>query len=212
MSKITKFENYIEKNYPGLNFISLPNEEYLPGQILNNDDRIVDGLSRIFNEEPDTKWITKKINANIVGGTIQGNRDLDIGVNVLGIFSLRAGSKAQYSISFSFDQVSQVVFDTTKGAVYENEVRRMILNLKKTNKKDWRDILHNYVVISSVYVESMTVEFYRNGNAILEAQIPEFSNEVKIDTKYEWNNNGKIEIKNNKLPFGVTGFTIKRMM
>ncbi|MBI4929817.1 MAG: hypothetical protein HY841_03575 [Bacteroidetes bacterium] len=209
---ITKFEKFIEKNYPGLNFISITNDNYVPGVILNDDDRIIDGLSRIFSAEPATKWAAATVNADIAGGEVQGERDLDSGGSVLGIVSLKAGVAVNYSVSFTFDKVTEMVFDTAKGAVYENEVREMIMKLKGNNRPRWKEILHEYVVMESVYVESATVEFKRNGKVLGQADIEQLTNEVNIDAKYKWNTKGKMEIKNNTSPFGVRGFLIKRFM
>ena len=212
MANIKSFEKFIEQNYPGLNYISLANEEYVPGQILNSDDRILDNLSRVFPNEAPNKWSTKRVDAHITGGSVSGQRNLDFGLNVLGIFSLKAGAKANYSIQFSFDKVSQIVFDIANGAVYENEVRSLINELKQHNRPHWRMLLHEFVVMESLIVENMRVTFRKEGNVVVAADIPALENAIKVDASYEWNAQGEMEITNNKLPFGVLGFTVKRIM
>lgn len=206
-----KFEKFIEKNYKGLNFISIPSEAYKPGVLLNDDDRIFAHLSRIFKDEQ--KWKIKQIKANIPNQVINGERDLDLGITLLGIISLKGGFESSYTVSFEFNDVSEVVFDTENGGAYENEVRTLIQNLKKSDQNTWHQILHKYVAMEIVIVNSVTVEFKRNGKALGEIDLPQIENELSINGKYLWGSNGKMEIKNdNNVPFGVLGFQIKRGM
>ena len=195
-----------------MNFISIPTEDYIPGIIINDDDRIIDALFSIFDDEPPAKWKTKVVNANIASQTIQGERNLDLGLTVLGIFTLKAGVTAKYSASFEFGNATAIVFDTATGGVFENQVRTMIMKLKKEDQVRWKQILHQTVVLQAIYVESLSAEFKRNGQIVTEAEAEKLKNEVTINGKFSWDAAGKMVIKNNKVPFGVMGFMVKRGM
>lgn len=53
------FEKFIEQYYKGFNFISIASEAFLPGAIINSDDRIIDHVGRIFPNENPKKWAYK---------------------------------------------------------------------------------------------------------------------------------------------------------
>lgn len=207
----TKFEKFIEKNYRGLNFITIPSEAYQPGVILTDDDRIFAHLSRIF--QSDKKWIKKEIAANMANQTVSGERNLELGITVLGMVTLKGGYNSSYSVSFEFSEVSQVIFDYDNGGAYEFEVRTMIEKLKDSDKNTWLQLLHKFVAMEVVVVKSAIVEFKRNGKVLGDVDLPILENEVSINGSYQWAGAGKMEIKNEKnLPFGVLGFQIKRQM
>jgi hypothetical protein len=212
MPKKLKFEKFIESKFKGLNFLSISNDTFKPGVILNNDDRIIDSLWRIFPKQSANKWKTTKVDSTIAGYTIEGERALDITGKVLGVFSLQAGVTAKYSISFEFSECQSLVFDTEAGGIYENEARNLIMKLKETDRATWKDILHEYITMESVYVESFTAKFKREGKVVTSAEIEKVSQEVKVSAAFSWKTNGVMEIKNNQNPLGVRGFTVKRFM
>ena len=207
----TQFEKFIERNYRGLNYISIPNESFLPGVVLNLEDRITDSLSRIFTSEKIEKWKQKTVNANMANQSVSGERNLDLGVTLLGIVSLKGGFNTDYNVTFEFDEVCEIIFDTDNGGAFENEVRTMIERLKKEDRNRWSKILHEYVVMEVVVVKSVTMEFKRNGKVVGELDLPQLENELSFNGSYKWNKKGKMVIKNDKsLPFGVLGFPVKR--
>ena len=209
----TKFEKFIEENYKGLNFISIQSEAIEPGVILNDDDRIIDDLSRIFPDE--IKWKTIPIAASISNLTVNGERNLDLGISVLGMIGLKGngGFNSGYSVSFEFSEVSEVVFDTENGGAYENEVRTMIQKLKNTDRNAWFGILHKFVTMEVLIVKSATVEFKKDGKVIGDVDLPMLHNALSINGSYNWIGSGKMVVNNDKsLPFGVLGFQIKRSM
>lgn len=206
------FEKFIEKKYPGLNFISISSEDYIPGVIVNDDDRIIDSLQNVFRTEPSQRWGTKRIAAEIADETIHGERNLSISGKVIGLFQLKAGVTAAYTVSFEFNKCTEHVFDSANGAIYENDARRMIDKLKDTDKETWKSLLHNFVTMCAVYIEEVTIQFKRDGAVVLEADIEKLKQEVSIGSDYKWSAAGKMVFSNNKVPFGVMGFPIKRMM
>lgn len=205
------FERFIEKKYDGLNFIPISTEEYLPGAILNKEERIVDHLKRVFHLEDPKKWSTKKVNATIAGEKVIGERSLNAGATLLGVFSLKNNTKSNYAVSFEFNEVASVVFDTSNGGVYENEIRNMIDKLKADDKRDWKDVLHTYIVTETIYVEKFSASFKKDGRVMAAAEVEQLKNEVNVNADYQWSSAGVIEIVNNKTPFGVRGFSIKRL-
>jgi hypothetical protein len=207
------FEKFIEEHYKGFNFISIPSEALVPGVIINSDDRIVDSVKRIFTEAAPNKWGIKTIKANMHSQVIAGERKLDLGITLLGLFSLKGGASSKYDISFEFNDVTEIVFDTQNGGAYENEIRGFIMDLKQANRSLWKSILHEHVVMEVVIVKTATVQFKRSGNIVGEAQIEDIKNDISINGSYSWNNEGKMVIKNdNNIPFGVLDFQIKRSM
>ena len=205
----TQFEKFIEKNYKGLTFLSIPNKEYTPGVILSNNDQIFAHLSSIFPHKQ--KWKTKIVEANLANQTISGERSLDAGVSFLGLISTRGNGESNYTVSFEFNEVSELIFDHDNGGAYENEVRTMISNLKDADKKSWKQILHKQVTMSVIIVKSMTVEFKKNGTSVVTADIPQLTNDLNISGSYNWVSEGKMIINNdNNMPFGVLGFEVKR--
>jgi hypothetical protein len=207
------FEKFIEENYKGFNFISIPSEALVPGVIINDDDRIIDSVSRIFSDAGASKWSTKTINANIQNQVISGERKLDLGVSLLGLFSLKGGYTTNYEVSFEFNEVTEIVFDTKNGGAFENEIRGMIMNLKDSNRSLWKSILHEHVVMDVIVVKSATIEFKKDGNVVGEAEIQNIKNDISINGSYIWNETGKMVITNtNNVPFGVMDFQIKRYM
>lgn len=207
------FEKFIEEYYRGFNFISIPNESFQPGVIINDDDRIVDSVSRIFSNENVNKWRTKTVNANIQNEIISGERKLDLGVSLLGLFSLKGGFSSKYDISFEFNEVTEIIFDTQNGGAFENEIRRLIMNLKQSDRSLWKSILHENVVMEVVIVKSATIVFKKNGSIVGEAEIEDIKHNISINGTYSWNSEGKMIINNsNNIPFGVLDFQIKRFM
>ncbi|WP_395054476.1 hypothetical protein [Flavobacterium sp.] len=207
------FEKFIEENYKGFNFISIASEAILPGVILNSDDRIIDNLNRIFPDQQSIKWQNKIIKANMPNHIISGERKLDFGVTLLGLLSLKVGTEKNYSISFEFNDVKEIVFDTQNGGVYENEIRNMIMLLKKSNRDTWKSILHENVVMEVVIVKKVTIEIKQNGKLMGEIDIQNIKNDLSINGSYTWNTLGKMVIENEQnLPFGVLDFQIKRLM
>lgn len=208
-----KFEQIIEKNYRGLNFLSISHGDYLPGVIIDNEDRIVDAIWNVFPDWNKEKWKVKEVDLRIAGGATEADRKLDITGKILGVFSLKAGVTADYSISFEFDKCSSIIFDTSNGGgLYENQVIRSIRELKETDREIWRDLIRNFFVMESVFVESFRTTFKRNGKVLVGADLEMIEQEVKIAAKYNWGGNGTMEISDNKNPFGVRGFIIKRHM
>jgi hypothetical protein len=213
MKTRTPFEKYLERNYKGFNFISIPSQAYVPGIVLNDDDRIIDGISRVFSNEGPEKWTTKAVEANMGDQTINGERGLDLGVTLLGLISLKGGISNKYSVSFEFDQVSEIIFDTERGGVFENDVRRFIMQLKHDDRDRWKELLHEFVVMEVIMVHSVVVEFKRDGKVMLEADLEKLKNELSINGTFTFTGAGKMTIKNDKnLPFGVMGFQVKRFM
>lgn len=206
------FEKFIENNYKGLNSLAISDERYMPGVILNNEDRIVDALSNLFPSAPATKWITEKVKTTVSGQTITGSRDLEIGSMILGVVGIKAGVSANYSLSFEFDNATSVVFDNSKGGIYENDVRTLINDLKQNNKDQWRSVLHGYVVMESIIVEIFKIQLSRNGKVITQADLQQYGQEISINGSYSWITNGTMQINNNTNPLGVRGFPIKRFM
>jgi hypothetical protein len=207
----TKFERFIEKHYKGLNFITIPNEAYNPGVILNEDDRIFSHLARIFPD--DKKWKTRLVMANMPNEVVNGKRNLDIGVTLLGIVTLKGGFDAAYTVSFEFKDVSEMIFDFDNGGAYESDVRILIQKLKEKDPVTWGGILHKFVAMEVVIIKSATVSFTRNGKALGQVDLPLMENELSISGSYSWDSGGKMVINNDKnLPFGVLGFQVKRMM
>jgi hypothetical protein len=207
------FEKFIEENYKGFNFISIASEAFVPGVILNDDDRIVDSIQRVFSEVNEAKWSKKVINASMPSEVISGERKLDLGVSLLGLFSLKGGFDANFTVSFEFNEVSEMVFDTANGGIYENEIRKLIMDLKHSDRDLWKSILHEHVVMEVIIVKSAIVEFKRNGKVIGEAEIEKIKNSISINGTYSWNSSGKMIVTNDKkLPFGVMDFQIKRYM
>lgn len=207
------FEKFIEQYYKGFNFISIASEAFLPGAIINSDDRIIDYVGRIFPNENPKKWAYKTIKANIPSEVIKGERSLDLGISILGLFSLKGGFTSKYDISFEFNDVTEIVFDTENGGAYENEIRRMIMNLKKSDRDLWKSILHEHVIMEVVIVKSAVIEFKKNGTVVGEAEFEDIKKNVSINGSFKWNSEGKMVIDNvNNIPFGVMDFQIKRNM
>jgi hypothetical protein len=207
------FEKFIEQYYRGFNFISIASEAFLPGVIINSDDRIIDNVGRLFPNENANKWLHKTVNANIPNEIIKGERSLDLGISILGLFSLKGGFASNYDISFEFNDVTQIIFDTEKGGAYENEIRRMVMDLKKSNRSVWKSILHEHVIMEVVIVKTATIEFKKNGQIIGEVEYEDIKNNISINGTFKWNSAGKMVIKNvNNIPFGVLDFQIKRNM
>lgn len=207
------FEKFIEQYYKGFNFISIASEAFLPGVIINSDDRIIDNVGRIFPDENPKKWQYKTVNANIPNEIIKGERSLDLGISILGLFSLKGGFSSKYDISFEFNDVTQIIFDTENGGAYENEIRRMIMNLKKSNRDLWKTILHEHVIMEVVIIKTAVIEFKKNGSVVGEAEYDDIKKNVSINGTFKWNSEGKMVVKNvNNIPFGVLDFQIKRHM
>ncbi len=88
-----KFERLIEQNYPGLNFVAISNEAYMPGVILNDDDRIVDAMSHLFSGG---NWKTKTVEANTGDQTIEGSFSLGFGGTFLGAVTVKSNVSSKY--------------------------------------------------------------------------------------------------------------------
>jgi hypothetical protein len=190
------FEKFIEQYYKGFNFISIASEAFLPGVIINSDDRIIDNVGRIFPNENPKKWQYKTVNANIPNEIIKGERSLDLGISILGLFSLKGGFSSKYDISFEFNDVTQIIFDTENGGAYENEIRRMIMNLKKSNRDLWKTILHEHVIMEVVIIKTAVIEFKKNGSVVGEAEYDDIKKNVSINGTFKWNSEGKMVVKN----------------
>ncbi len=202
-----KFEKVIEKYYPGLNFLAISNEAYAPGVVLNHDDRIVDTLESLF---PGGAWTTKTVDANTGTQKIEGSRSLELGATILGSVMIKSGVASRYEINFEFGQMKEVIFDNRKGAPLENELRNKFMQLKNSNRNRWNDVLHNYVVMSSLYVDTFTATFIRDGNVETNADV--ITRDVSIHANAEWKTDGKLKLTGNKTPFGTRGFIVKRFM
>jgi hypothetical protein len=207
------FEKFIEEYYKGFNFISISSEAIIPGVIINSDDRIIDNIKRLFPDKSPNKWALKTVKANIPNQAITGNRKLDIGLTLLGLFSLKGGNSTNYEVKFEFNDVTEIIFDTQNGGAYENEIRQYIMKLKDSDRSSWKGILHEHLVMEVVIVKSAIVEFKKNGNILTEVEIQEIKNDISINGSYSWNSEGKMIINNdNNIPFGVMDFQIKRSM
>lgn len=207
-----KLEKFIEHKFPGLNYLSISDERYLPTVIINDEDRIIDSLSRVFDSEPANKWTTREVSTRINGETIQGTRKLEFGAKFLGVVSIKAGVTANYSVTYEFDDVTSVVFNNASGGVYENEVRALIMKLKDSDRATWKDILHEYVVMESVYVKNFKIKLTRDGVVLTQANIQTTQGEISIDGSYTWSASGEMIIQDNKTPLGLRGFQVKRFM
>ena len=106
--------------------------------------------------------------------------------------------------------MTEVVFDIANGGPLENELRSNFMKLKKDNRPRWNDVLHDYAVMSSIYVDTFSATFKRDGK--IETNVDVIIKDISINANAEWSTNGKLVIKGNKSPFGVRGFTIKRFM
>ncbi|MFZ5940385.1 MAG: hypothetical protein ACOYXB_07405 [Bacteroidota bacterium] len=207
----TSFEKFIEKNYKGLNLISIPSEAYKPGVIVNDDDRVFSHLSRFINGG--INWDTKEIAANMANLTVTGERKLDLGASVLGFITLKGGIDTDYSVAFEFSDVSQEIFDYENNGPYESDIRIRIQALKDANREAWLMLLHKFVTMEVVIVHSATVEFKKNGSVVPRAQYSQLEQDISINGAISWNKEGKLEIVNEKnLPFGLMGFQVKRSM
>ncbi len=209
---MTTFEDFIEKYYPGMNYLAISTEQYAPAVVLNQEDRIVASLARVFGNMPQASWATAKVQTRIAGDKVQGTRALDAGAKLLGVFSVKAGVNTDYSVTFSFENATSMIFDTQKGGVYEKDVRDMIMKLKDTDKGSWNDLLHEFVVMESIYVESFKAKFIRNGKVTGAVDVEKLKDELSISGDYSWNSQGEVEIINNNTPLGVRGFLVKRFM
>lgn len=207
------FERFIERHYKGMNFISIPSGVHVPGVILNNNDRVETALARLFPTENPAKWATIIVPANIPNETVKGNRGLSLDFALLGMLGIKGSVTANYEIEFRFEEVSSLVFDTGYGAVFENDVRSMIMELKNRDHDAWKQILHEFVAMEAVIVKRAVLSIKRNGQAIGEANFPTHAGEVTINAKFEWKADGTMVIENvNNIPFGLLGFQVKRNM
>lgn len=210
----TNFEKLVEQQFPGMNYLSVSLENLAPGDIINHEDEKIDALRRLFPARKPESWTTKKISAGIADQTITDERKLDLGANLFNIVSVQAGFDKSLTATFEFGETSAIVFDTDNGAVYENEVRGMMRALKEANDDSpkWRNVLHQFVVMECIYINSVTVTFKKNNQIIADADIPAIQQGLKIKGEYLWGSDGKLTIRNNTTPFGVRGFLVKKTM
>lgn len=207
------FEKFMQENYKGYNFISIPNEAFAPGVILNYDERIVDNIQRIFPSASPLKWSKKAVIASMPIQVVSGERKLDLGVSLLGLFSLKAGLGSKYTVSFEFNEVTEMVFDVLNGGIYENEIRTLILNLEYSDHDAWEDIIDEHLVMEVLIVKSVTVEFKRDGKSVSDFEIEQIKNEIGINGSYTWDETGKMVLNSvQNYPFAVMDFQINKLV
>ncbi len=208
-----RFEIFLERYFRGLNYLSIPTETHVPGVILNNDDRVEMSLAKLFYDENPVRWDTKIVAADLNNETVSGSRGLGLDFTLLGMISAKGTAKAEYVVTFEFNDVSAIVFDTDGGAVFENEVRTLIMELKNRDRAKWKQILHEFVVMEAVVVRRATITIHRNGAVVTEANFPTTAGEISIKGSYQWGIDGRLIIENTgNIPFGVLGFQVKRQM
>lgn len=207
------FERFIERHYRGLNFISIPTAAHVPGVVLNNNDRVETALHRLFPNQPTSKWKTRTVDADMHNESVQGSRGLDLDFKLLGIFGIQGSVSANYEISFQFSEVASMAFDTDNGAVFENDIRTLIMGLKASDRSSWKQILHEFVVTEAVIVKKATFTIRRNGQAVVETNFPTHAGEMSIEGQFRWEADGTMVVENNRnVPFGLLGFQVKRNM
>lgn len=204
------FERLIEKHYPGLNFILIPDERYMPGAIINNNDQIIDHINKIhlFDEN---KCITKVINTTIANNELTYENSLSFDFSLLGLIKLVGKSKKKYKVNFEYKNVKSVVFNTIDAnGYYENDIKEILMNLKKSDRSRFLRIKKDFVIMQSLFVDELIITIEKEGNVVTEADFTISKDEYKIEGEYTWNTDGKMIIKNTQnVPFGVIDLKIK---
>ncbi len=201
------FYRFIRKHVPGLRILPLSNTRYEPGAILDPESLRLLGHGRdILTDEPEETWRYGRSDASIIYGTLSLDRKLGGGARILGVFSLKASVKGDLRVSLDISEIKGSYLKTSQLLLQPrfNELRR-------TDRRGrWRMINGNFVVMEAYYASKFEARFLKDNELMGKSELERSAGlDVNGSVEFRWANENVLVIAcNDKLPFGVRGFTV----
>ncbi len=201
------FQRFIRKHIPGLRVLPASMEQYLPGVILDPEKmRLLGHCRDLLPDEPESSWTYTRSEANMIYGTIAMDRKLSSRVNVLGVFSIGGGFSHDLRVHIEIREMIGASLDMHQLILQPklNELRRI------DRRGRWRLVNNRFVALETFYASEFRATFFRKNQRITKAELEKMSHvNVSGEIEYLWETDKSLIItKNDKVPFGVRGFTV----
>lgn len=209
----TDFEDFFEKEFPEFNLLTLSDERYEPGVLLDNleKDIITNPKSAVEDAFKDTSlggqdWSTQEVDTTVFIGQETFTGKNAAAVKILSLVGLKFNSNKKFTLDLKLENTRAEVFNSL-GRIQFNKA---LAELKRDNRDTWKQILREFIVFESHYAESFSVDFQFEAGTDIEAELEDL---VNANGSFNIDKSGStLIVKNNigKTPFAVVGFFIKR--
>lgn len=193
-------------NY-GIRLLSTPNDNYQPGLVLEKKRKAFTSFGHLENvlDLPKRSWETQLRESNLINETVNRTLSLKASASLkeFGV-EISGGLQKVTSVDFSIEQV------TARDFVNMDNFTLMpkILELKKKDKAKWKLLRGKWYAYHLFYASHVVFTFQTDAAIDVKALI---KNKISIqpEASIRWSSNKRFVIsKNNRVPFGFTGWKI----
>jgi len=194
-------------NSYGIRLLSTPNDDFQPGLVLEKKRKSFTSFGHLKSvlELPKRSWETRLRASNLINETVNRSLSLKASASLkeFGV-EISGGLQKVTSVDFAIEQVTARDFVNIDNFTLIPK----ILELKKKDRAKWKMLKGKWYAYHLFYASHVVFTFQTDAAIDIKALI---KNKITIqpEASIRWNSNKRFVItKNNKVPFGFTGWKI----
>jgi len=193
-------------NY-GIRLLSTPNDNYQPGLVLEKKKKAYTSFGHLKSvlDLPKKSWETRLRESNLINETVDRSLSLKASASLkeFGV-EISGGLQKVTHVNFEIKQV------TARDFVNIDNFTLMpkILELKKKDKAKWKMLKRKWYAYHLFYASHVVFSFKTDAAIDVKALIKDKIS-IQPEASIRWSSNKSFVItKNNRVPFGFTGWKI----
>lgn len=200
-------EDWVKKNWGGLELLGAATQQYRPGVILSNDGgmEVQSAAWALLGEQKtDPFWQTERSEALLVEREFEEERGFGGSIKIPGIVAITLKSNKQVKASFSVEGVEAELLVNA----FESDINTKLHDKLKSQHSDvWTKYVDDHPVITeSWYMRKLMVSFEGAGGSQLSADVQADIN-VSAAGNVDWKTKSVVHIESpGKVPFAVRTF------
>lgn len=200
-------QRFINKHIPGLRILPLSTARYNPGSILDAGSKRLLGHCRdVLTGEPETAWDYTVSEASMVYGTVSVDRKIGARGRILGVLAVGGNIARDLHVHIDIEEVTGASLNMPQLILQPR-----LNGLRRSDRRgSWQLVNNRFIVMEAYYASKFKASFYRHREMLTRAELGDVARiDMDGEVSYHWETEKSLVItRNDKVPFGVRGFTV----
>ena len=195
--------------------LALGTDQAIPGMLLearwflSRPRRLIreDGLVWELLNLPKGKYASRIAKANIIQESVDDEMSFKGSLSLAPFgLSLESALERKSSAKMKITGIKARVFKDTASAY---DLMQKLLALKKKDRKMWRWVNDDFLIVESYYVTSFSIQFQRSGNRDFKAEFKKAGLKAEGKTQLNWKGDSQLEMVGTPaVPIAVRGLRV----